>query len=1234
MKYLTARNEHARNVIGSGVFIAREAAAALNTSYPNFMKLLREGYYSRENADGVLIAEISKERAVNELHYNPQWFGEHRVDDYDLTVKKLSQKYSLPIRIIRQWKEMNKVDFDRHIKIYNESGYTITTEDVQQGPLGERRTYTVTNPKIKTSVTNFYRQEVEESLRLYYTLVTNLYNSIIINEGRVPREVRLHFYPRAMNRPKPSTDEIVQPKGRGRPTTKRIVRTTKRNQDGTQEQLNITVNLDFIEKGINLQKTTIAQERRKMSLQEVTRDIIGYNSFKEQLEALTFSITNEGYRNVLDMYYVDPTKITLIINKNVTGATNKLSVKHLKRIKHPYYLLTNKREPFNHYSCLLDSIYTGLSEFTSIKFKFKATKVIKDYIAENPRKKYDINEIPEIMKRLKLKCSIKVYTEPTYVYHEKTNYKIIENEMDVPYIRGNIRERNQNIIEIFYDETNKHFTYIEGRKDKVYVCKCNKAFNTKKELNECIVNHNKTARKETKKIKTTKRKRDIILVKLETVRENTITCNLTVIASGWYDFGNPKMGIRTSFGSESLMNFIVYLLEKDKKVTIVSYEGSKLEYWILLKELCTNPVINNKFKVRYITYCKSTYYKIVFTKQCGVFDEESSISFMTIDPFLTFNMPYNELCESFNIKKPKDYSKLNVQLNWDQGGEERVNKKKINMYDEYDKYKDTINEYYYKGGLSNVQIYSEDILKYLNTYLKSFKVLLKEIIKVYPKILSYSSISSYAYNDYKAEIRNIIKEEYLKKHGSLKGCRLLDNELYRTIMGKLFKYKAKKLDPGTLEWKEVNAYKTFRNVEDSEFVRFAIYGGILKSESNKVINKELIEIDCISQYPSVMKNPNNRYPIGKYKYTNKYIKDKLGIYECSILRQDVAVIVPRRENETEKLDWSYTGPIDKCVITNIAIEQIKKYNGKGSIHVMKGIYWEKDVSGEEMFGRYIEKWGNIKLQQSEYKKNGNALFNPCILNTSKRMLTSLSGKMMQKPFELVTEFVTTRHHGEKVLKNFKYTETHILSNKLEIIHGELLNTTKKIIKPCYIGAFILDYAKRLMQNNILRGTRSFYTYIDSALILKRDYLLLKNQNPTLFENSFGCFKNEYETIQRAYIVSPGFCCYVNSKGQVVKIATRGINKDAEWRYYIVKGKNAPKLSKKPGEIYPCINEECFKALVDKRYRVEFPLFKIIRDYRELCVKKYDIYQKCENVDFGDSDEEPPERKSRKNEEEE
>jgi hypothetical protein len=309
-----------------------------------------------------------------------------------------------------------------------------------------------------------------------------------------------------------------------------------------------------------------------------------------------------------------------------------------------------------------------------------------------------------------------------------------------------------------------------------------------------------------------------------------------------------------------------------------------------------------------------------------------------------------------------------------------------------------------------------------------------------------------------------------------------------------------------------------------DFIRSSIIGGrtqIQKGECN-----DISSIDVTSLYPYVMLE--NKYPIGQPKITKHYMRNKIGVYNVTILSQPTPNIIPNRDKDG-RLNWEYKGVIER-VLNSVDIECLIRYGSV--IHIGKGYYWED--SQNNIFNEYFDKLMQEKKIQDQYKMQKDERYNPALRELCKLDMNALSGKLAQRRYQKVSMFLQSNKQRisfeNKVVKeSIKY----YVGEKYIIAEGEKIRQTSN--NPVIWGSLIYAYARTYMYDKVLCKVKVYGMDTDSAFIKSSDIPLLGD----VYGDSFGKFKIETEH-HDAILIAPK--CYIFYKNdEIIKQRFKGIN---------------------------------------------------------------------------------------------
>ena len=302
------------------------------------------------------------------------------------------------------------------------------------------------------------------------------------------------------------------------------------------------------------------------------------------------------------------------------------------------------------------------------------------------------------------------------------------------------------------------------------------------------------------------------------------------------------------------------------------------------------------------------------------------------------------------------------------------------------------------------------------------------------------------------------------------------------------------------------------------FVRKAIIGGRSQMRCTKRTQSDLYAIDCVSLYPYVMMN--REYPIGMPIDTNHYVDNKIGVYHVTIHSQQKHKlnIIPQRDEKTRRLNWAYKDEF-KCILSSVDIECLKRHGGDVDIH--DGIYWEKTTN--KLFDQYFKPLIAEKMKQDAME--GTPDYNAAIRETTKLLMTSLSGKLAQRLYTTETKMMRNASDIDRFYSStIAGTQTFVRFGSAYIAKGKknAFATT-----PCVYGVLIYAYAREHMYESVLQHLLPEELYgmdTDSAFIT-RD--CLQRIHPALIGPEFGQFKIEAQNCDGIFIAPKCYMFFIN-----------------------------------------------------------------------------------------------------------
>ena len=353
------------------------------------------------------------------------------------------------------------------------------------------------------------------------------------------------------------------------------------------------------------------------------------------------------------------------------------------------------------------------------------------------------------------------------------------------------------------------------------------------------------------------------------------------------------------------------------------------------------------------------------------------------------------------------------------------------------------------------------------------------------------------------------------------------------------------------------------NYEDDFFHRRSIVAGRTQSFFGKLdLKMPLAMCDVKSLYPTIMGSYADDCPMpyGKYYKTDKYVPNKLGIYNVDIVHQRAkwkghnkmmeafervnaetgsnlstiyAPNVIAKRSEDKPLDWFHKGEIKNIVLTSVDIEVLKWATEDNDCIVIKsGHYWKE--SKMDLFTDFIEPAKAEKTRQDNLKAIGSSEYNPAKREGCKMSLNSLSGKLLEAIHENESKIFNIENYRE-MEKDEKIQELMIqdFGCGFAVINGkkparDVFNDTKREKrKPAYLGMFIYSYSRKLMYEKLLSRYLCLYMDTDSACmpLFEWERCCAENATNGLIETGeFGCLEEEV--------------CYTDKKTKEITPANR------------------------------------------------------------------------------------------------
>lgn len=296
-------------------------------------------------------------------------------------------------------------------------------------------------------------------------------------------------------------------------------------------------------------------------------------------------------------------------------------------------------------------------------------------------------------------------------------------------------------------------------------------------------------------------------------------------------------------------------------------------------------------------------------------------------------------------------------------------------------------------------------------------------------------------------------------------------------------------------------YRTKDPVVDA-FFRAACYGGRIlhwkKEFNSKVSKSEMIALDGTSLYPSAMAHGD--YPVGRGRVENNFTLEKLRemqmtgrLFIAEIEFTTPNLRYPIHPYRTDKGAVIYCcGERLRGVYTSVDIEEME-HDGYVINQSFRGVWWlHKEKIFESIITELFERRKKLKAEGNDAE----VVF--------KIVLNSAYGKFLEKI------------ESSKVFRpaddpNPRHSRLH---NRVDLGNGWIEATRKfdhpRCEKPSHIGAFILSYSRKIMNNYIrqLRPENIWYGDTDSLYTTRS---ALEKSGIVEFDG-LGGVKNDYKDL--------------------------------------------------------------------------------------------------------------------------
>lgn len=284
---------------------------------------------------------------------------------------------------------------------------------------------------------------------------------------------------------------------------------------------------------------------------------------------------------------------------------------------------------------------------------------------------------------------------------------------------------------------------------------------------------------------------------------------------------------------------------------------------------------------------------------------------------------------------------------------------------------------------------------------------------------------------------------------------------------------------------KTSAYKNYlsfmmngNQIDDEKvlFINKLKRGGISHTNQAGKHTHGLISYDIASQYPASMMYMS--IPAGQSEWVTSYNKFKYGYYELTDLKfsSSYSFKPVSSVNDNGVLVWNNES-IDSVYLDSFMISYLKEHYGLESFNVVKGLVSSGYISGNKLFGNYIDVMYQEKKKQDYLKSNNDAEYNPALRECIKLFLNSLSGKLVEDP--------------SRYFKLTYSVDTTLMMNGIgavKTLDDKKLNTWVSA------GVMVYSYSKRLLFEYV----RMLPNNSDDVIHIETDSIYMNRKNNDLF----------------------------------------------------------------------------------------------------------------------------------------
>jgi hypothetical protein len=245
-------------------------------------------------------------------------------------------------------------------------------------------------------------------------------------------------------------------------------------------------------------------------------------------------------------------------------------------------------------------------------------------------------------------------------------------------------------------------------------------------------------------------------------------------------------------------------------------------------------------------------------------------------------------------------------------------------------------------------------------------------------------------------------------------------------------------------------------------------------------------IDIASQYPAAL--IYCKIPCGESKWSNTYDKDKKGFYLIkNIVFNGLELKPVALSVKNTSLNWA-TNKMNELYADSYMIEYLIENCGLESFDVENALLSDEDMTGDELFGAYINTFYDEKKRQDRLKFEKSPEYNEAVRTTIKLYLNSLTGKLVENP--AIHFSIKFDDEGTTNLNGQKMTKTH---------------NEDKINDWVVAGVMVYSYSKRLLFEYI----NCLPNKADDVIHIETDGIYFSTRDYDAFKENLTDYKGDY-----------------------------------------------------------------------------------------------------------------------------